>query len=66
MQVHGERIHGDDFVRLRAGDVLQALGEVLRVVDPGARRNVMAEHAELRPFGEFLAHVVERGARREP
>ena len=50
MQVHGERIHGDDFVRQRAGDVLQALGEILRVVDPRARRGVMARARRAAPI----------------
>ena len=46
-------------------EVRQSLGEVLRVVDPGAGGGVVAADAELRPLGELLAHVVERGARRE-
>jgi hypothetical protein len=66
MQVHGERVHGDDFVRERAGDVLQTLGEILRVVDPRARRGVVTRYAEPRPVGQLFADVVERGSRREP
>jgi hypothetical protein len=65
MQVHGERIHGDDFARERAGDVLQSAGEVLRVVDPRTRRGVVARYAEACPVGQLFAHVVERGSRRE-
>ncbi len=58
VQIHRERIHGDDFVCQCSGERHEARGQVLVIGHPRAARMLVARDAEPRPLVKLLVHDV--------
>jgi hypothetical protein len=56
VQVHGQRVHRDDFVRLRPDEAGERFAHELVVRHPRAPRAEMAVDREVAPVFEFLGH----------
>ncbi len=63
VQVHRERVHGDDFARVRPGERRQPRGQVLVIRHPRPPRLLVPEHGEARPVVELGADDVAGGER---
>ena len=58
MQIHGQRIHGDDFAFLRADERGKGCRGLFVIGDPRTLRGVMAEHAQAPPVLHFLFDIL--------
>ncbi len=65
VQVDRQRVHGDDFVGMRAGQGRQPRGQILVVGDPGAAGVLVALDAEPRPVIQLLGDQLARGERQQ-
>ena len=61
MEVHGQRVHRDDFGLARAHQAGQWCGQRLVITDPRTLRLMVAQHAEAPPIGQFLFDVLRSG-----
>jgi hypothetical protein len=49
VQIHGQRVHGDNFAGMRAGEVCQASGQILVIGNPWPARVLMTQDRESGP-----------------
>ena len=56
VQIHRQRVHGDDFAGPRAGEVCEAGGQILVIGNPGPARVLVTQDGESGPVIEFLVY----------
>ena len=56
VQIHGQRVHGDDFAGLRAGEMCEAGSHILMIGNPGPARVLMTQDRESGPVIELFIY----------
>ena len=66
VQVHRQRVHGDDFIRPGPRQVRKSRGQILVIRNPGARGGFVARYGQACPVIELLVNQPPCCERHQP